>query len=112
MDQEINVIESDHVERDYGFRGTDAVIEHPTHGRLLLSDGYGELGNRGGKVRWEHGTAVKLQPGDTLGSLRSTEWNDWMNLFSAVKTGCDESRPVLDWSGDMVAAVAKSAGLK
>lgn len=54
----ITVVESRTVERDYGFNGTEAVLDHPKHGRVLLCDGYGgENTLAGGAVRWSHGGA-------------------------------------------------------
>lgn len=103
----ITVVESRSVERDYGFAGVEAIIEHPSHGRLLIRDGFGGMGQpRGGAVRWVHGMVCKLQPGDTLDGLREDT-----RVLSAVLAGYDDTRPVLDWDGHVIAAVAKSAGL-
>ena len=108
----INVIESEDVERDYGFDGTIAIIDHPEHGRLLIQDGYAEHDICGGCVRWSHGIAIRIMADDTLDGLRDQAWSESMDLLDAVKSGCDESRPVLLWTGAMVASVAKAAGLR
>jgi hypothetical protein len=109
---EINVIEQEQVERDYGMQGVEAIVEHPEHGLIYIADGFGGMDTmRGGAVRWEHGMAVKLQPGDTLENLRETEWNDSTTLFRAMLEGYDESRPVLQLTGRQVSAIAKAAGL-
>jgi hypothetical protein len=109
---EINVIEQEQVERDYGMQGTEAIVEHPDHGLIYIADGFGGVDTmRGGAVRWEHGMAVKLQPGDTLESLLETEWNESTSLFRAMLEGYDEARPVLEISGRQIAAIAKAAGL-
>lgn len=102
----ITLIEQDDVERDYGFSGVEAVIDHPAHGRILLCDGYGEDAHGAGCVRWGHGKAISLQPTDDLDTLRADP-EAWMALLH----GYDSSRPVLEWTGHMVASVAKSAGL-
>ena len=108
----MQVIETETVDRDYGMHGTNAIIDHPRHGRLLLRDGFGGMDDlRGGAVRWEHGIAVQLQPTDTLASLRAGNDYEHATAFERVVKGYDDSRPVLDWTGDMVAQVAKSAGL-
>jgi hypothetical protein len=106
------IVDVESVERDYGFAGTIAVIDHADHGRLLIMDGYGgERSLSGGAVRWVHGSVFKLQPADTLDSLRNEVWNDGMTLLEAVQHSLDTTRPLLDWKGTMVAACAKSAGL-
>ncbi len=108
----ITIIDKIDVTRDYGMPGTAAIIDHPAHGRMMLCDGFGGLDTlQGGAVRWRHGVAIKLQPADTFASLATTPWNDWMPLLQAVKSGYDDTRPVLDWRGDAVAATAASAGL-
>ncbi len=35
------IIERANVVRDYGFRGVEAIIETPQHGRVYIADGYG-----------------------------------------------------------------------
>lgn len=108
----IQIIETQDVERDYGFRGTNAIVQHPAYGRLLLSDGYGGEGTlQGGAVRWQHGAAVKLLDGDTIASLKIEPWNDHMTLWEAVRSGCDDTRPMLLLDGHAMAAVAKAVGL-
>jgi len=91
------LIESETVERDYGTSGTNAILEQPNGDRYLICDGFGGIDTlEGGCVRWKHGTAYRLQSGDTLESLRSTEWNEHVSLFDAVINGYDESRPVTE----------------
>lgn len=108
----IKIIEERSVEMDYGFRGTWAVIDHPKHGRLLLCQGYGgETSLQGGGVRWRHGLILKLQPGDTIGSLEALPWNDEMATLVAARHGYDPDRPLMEWNGHVVAAIAKAAGL-
>lgn len=106
------LIESESVERDYGFAGTIAIVEHSTHGRLLIQDGYGEMDLRGGMVRWEHGMVIKLQPADTIESLRADMGKVPVSDWERMVHGYDDARPVLGWDGRMVAAIAKSAGLR
>ena len=105
---EITLIEQRKVECEYQFTGTDAIIDHPKYGRLFICDGFGGMDElRGGAIRWEHGMAIKLLPGDTLDVLHA---NNASILFYA-RIGDDNSRPVLPWTGMMVAAVARTAGL-
>ena len=97
--------------REYGMGGMIAIVDHPAHGRLLIADGYGgEDQIRGGAVRWEHGMVAQLQPGDTLAHL-DADWNGKVTLMDAVRHGHDDSRPVLDWHGRAIAALARAAKL-
>lgn len=105
------VIEKRDVEREYGFRGVDAIVQHRRLGRLLVCDGYGGQDTmQGGAVRWKHGVMVKLRDGDTFADL-DADWNPTMTTITAVKAGYDESRPVMDMPGVMVERLAKAAGL-
>ena len=105
------VIEKRDVERDYGLSGIDAIVDHPEHGRLLVCDGYGGMDDiKGGAVRFEHGLVVKLHNDDTFAALDG-DWNEATSIMSAVTHGYDESRPVLEWPGFMVAKLAKACGL-
>lgn len=106
------LIELENVSREYGLDGTVAIINHPEHGRLFIADGFGGQDSLdGGSVRWRHGMAIKLQPDDTLDSLRNTPWNDYCDLIDAMLKGHDDSRPVLDWHGPVIESLAKQAGL-
>ncbi|MFA5633414.1 MAG: hypothetical protein WC997_18140 [Porticoccaceae bacterium] len=110
--QKIAIVARRDIERDYGFRGTEAIIDHPKHGRLLLCDGFGGKDTlAGGTVRWTHGMAVKLEDDDTFDALDSTEWSVGTTLMQAVKGGYDDARPILDWDGLTIARVAAAAGL-
>ena len=61
------LIETTRVEADYGMLCTIAIVEHPKHGRLFIREGYGgEDSLAGGAIRWKHGIAIRIQPGDTL----------------------------------------------
>ena len=103
---EITQIEQREVECEYQFKGTDAIIDHPKYGRLFICDGFGGIDElRGGAVRWEHGMAIKVLPDDTLDILHT-----WGTL-ERIRYGYDDSRTVMPWTGAMVAAVARAAGL-
>ena len=105
------IIEQRDVERDYGFRGVEAIVEHDKHGRLLVCDGFGGKDSmRGGAVRFEHGMVCRLHDDDNF-SLLDENWNDYTTVKSAIQAGYDGSRPVLDWSGYAIAGLAKSCGL-
>lgn len=108
----IAIIEKSSVERDYGFIGTIAVVDHPTYGRLLVEDGFGGQSElRGGMVRWEHGSVYKLQHGDTIESLESERWDDGMTRLQVVRACRDASRPMLCVHGITADSIAKQAGL-
>jgi hypothetical protein len=103
------LIEMESVERDYQFKGTDAIVETDAGKRLLIRDAFGGIDTlEGGAVRWRHGFAVELQPTDTLESLKTEMWNDETSLFHAVINAFDDSRPLL---GIDPTNLAKSAGL-
>lgn len=104
------IIEQETREGQYGMDHTAMVVDHPEHGRLLLVDGFGGVGApKGGAYRWEHGIVCRLQPGDTLESLRATPWSDIATLYEAVVQGRDATRPILEWSGDAIRGLALSA---
>lgn len=106
----IKIIEKNTEEGQYGFNFDEMIVEHQTHGRLLLVEGFsGQDELRGGMYRWSSGIAVKLQPDDTIKSLRDGEWNDFTSLYQAVTTGHDDSRPVMDWDGWAIDKIAKAA---
>ena len=112
-----SLIETQDVERDYGFSGTRAIVDTADHGRILIEDGFGGMdGIEGGCVRWKHGSAYQLQPGDTFDSLEE-EWGTQccgapISGLDAVIQQCDDTRLYLQWSGYIVASIAKSLGLK
>jgi len=107
----VTVFEKRDVTRDYGLAGVEAIIEHPTAGRLLIADGFGGTDSlAGGAVRWRHGLACRLWPDDTFDVL-DQPWNAGTSLADAVTAGHDNDRPVLDWSGRTIASVAAIAGL-
>ena len=109
------LVETRHVERDYGFAGTQAIVD-TKNGRLLIEDGYGGEGTlAGGCVRWRHGSAYALQPGDTFESMAAkfgTCWGEDVSILSAVIAQADEARPYLNyWSGHAIALVASKLGI-
>lgn len=96
----------------YGLTGVSAIVDHPAHGRLLLSEGYGgENTPAGGCVRWRHGLVVRLLGGDTFQSLADGRWNEYVSLMEAACGGHDDSRPILPWDGNAIEAMAKRCGL-
>ena len=109
--REITVIETGSWEADYGYVAQEAIIEHPEHGRLYVTQRYGEAGLAGGCVRWTHGVACSVLPGDTLQSLRAADYNDNVSVYQAMASGYDERRPVSDIGGRAIAALARAAGL-
>ena len=108
----LKIIEKNEVKREYGFTGTEAIIEHPDHGRLYIADGFGGIDTlAGGNVRYQHGILIKLKKGDTLNSLKNSQWNDHTTLFDAVCHGYDENRKVLEWDGFAIEKLAESLSL-
>jgi hypothetical protein len=103
----ITLIERDCTEADYGMMADMAIVEHPKHGRLFIREGYGgEDSLAGGSVRWRHGIACRIQPGDTLESLRS----DPQGYLDLVQ-GHDPARPVLTLDGRELERIAEATGL-
>ena len=108
----VAIIEQIEVVRDYEFRGVEAIISHPKYGFLLVADGFGYHSEfSGGAVRWEHGIAAQIKPGDSLDNMDLEKWNDGLTLKQAVLLGLDDGRPILEVSGSMLAAMVASAGL-
>lgn len=106
------LVEFEHVKRDYDMNGTNAIIDSPEHGRLLLADGFGGIDQpSGGAVRWRHGMAVKLQPRDTLASLKGENINEITTQWEQVIHGYDKTRPILPWPGFVIEKMAESLGL-
>lgn len=105
------LIESSTVERDYGFRGVEAIIETDKYGRVFIADGFGGMNTiYGGAVRWEHGYAVRIKPDDTLALLNDQDDRGVSIMYHASVDG-DKSRPGLWLTGQQIASLAKSAGL-
>ena len=106
----MKVLEQESVERDYGFRGTNAIVETSDGTRFLIQDGYGgEHQLRGGQVRWDHGLVIQLLHQDTLESLHSGAWNDTTTHWIAMVHGYDPERPIME--NHNPALMAKQAGL-
>lgn len=105
------LIEKETVERDYGFTGTNAIIEH--NGELwLICDGFGGQDSlEGGCVRWKHGMAYRLQAGDTIVSLHAGEWNETTDHWTALVNGYDDDRPMMMVNGYAIESIAKKLGL-
>lgn len=105
------LVDYESVERDYGFDGVNAIVEHPEHGLLLVCDGYGEEDIAGGAVRWRHGLVAKLQPGDTLDGLHDETNDQGVEALELVVKGYDDKRPVLQWPAVAIVSLAKALDL-
>jgi len=106
------LIESSAGPAEYGFSRREAIVDHPEYGRILIREGYGgENTLAGGQIRWRHGMAIQLQPGDTLESLRDGAWTEDASLYDAVVRGYDEARPVLEMGGRTIERMAESLGI-
>ena len=107
----VEIIEARSVERDYGFAGTQAIIQHSKCGRLLIEDGFGGVDSlAGGAVRWRHGLLIAIHPGDTFASL-DQPWNEFFSNLQSAEHANDPQRPILSWDGSAIERLAESAGL-
>jgi predicted DNA-binding protein len=107
----ITIIEDMSGAGEYGMSQAAAIIQHPTLGRVYISEGYGgEESLNGGTYRWRHGIAVQLRPDDTSATL-DAPWNEHASVLDAMLRGMDHGRPVIDWTGAVIEKVARSAGL-
>jgi hypothetical protein len=96
---------------EYGIPYAAAIVQHPTLGRVYISEEYGgEDGISGGTYRWRHGIAVQLRPDDTAETLNAP-WSEHASVLEAMLRGMDPARLVLNWSGAAIERVARSAGL-
>lgn len=101
------LVEQKSVERDYGFLGTQAIIESEKHGRLFIEDGFGGMDSlAGGQVRWRHGMARKISEVDTIDSLTKLQLMKSGFPFRQI----DNLSP-LPWDGFMIEKLARSVGL-
>ena len=88
-----------------------AVVDHPQHGRLYISEGWGGGNVEGETYRWRHGVCCQLLPGDTIDRLRAADWNETTSLLEAVTSGYDSTRPVLEWNGKVIERLAAKLGI-
>ena len=100
------LIESDSRSGAYGMRQSRAIIQHHTEGRLLLVEGFGGMDSvEGGMYRWKHGSAYKITEADTLESIFSKHTESEFSDYDCMRQNA------LEWSGNIIAKVAQSAGL-
>lgn len=85
------------------------IVDHPKHGRILITEGYGGDSLNGYTYRWRHGTAVKLKPDDTFDTLKK-EIEDMESAIECVVYVMD-IRDDLAWDGKHIAKLAESLGL-
>jgi len=95
----------------YDMPQTMAILEHPAHGRIYITQGFGGMyALEGGKYRWRHGGAARVLPTDTLYSL-----DGYVDIGVSVAddaiAGFDSARPALGWDGNVLDRVARAAGL-
>jgi hypothetical protein len=102
----IKIIERRSIKGAYGMPCDMAILDDDRHGRLLVAQGWGGSGVQGETHRWCHGVVVKLKPTDNFEAL-DADWNDCFSTMSAVLSGADHFRPMLEWSGHAVAAYAQ-----
>lgn len=100
------LIEKRTAEGAYGFTTESMILDTDTHGRILICDGWGGNDVIGQQYRWNQGVAIQLKADDTYETLEKP-WNDYYTTLRVVIDGQDPERPILDWSGHVVASVAK-----
>lgn len=107
------IIEQCSVERDYGFNGTVAIVDHKKYGRILIEDGFGGIDGLGGCVGFKHGRIIKLQKDDTFEKLNSlVDDLDYVSILELAENGYDSTRPVMTFfSGRAIQNIATSIGL-
>lgn len=107
------VIESETLNGQYDMGCCQAIIDHPSRGRLLLREGFGGMDElSGGAYRWRHGWVIRLLSDDTLASLRQ-DHPDYLgdSILDVAMRFDDPLRPVLGWDGVVIDRLAKSVGL-
>lgn len=103
----MRIIESEVVEREYGFRGTQAIVEHDILGKIVIEDGFGGMDSpAGGAVRWRHGVARKCAAEDTLASLREVHLDERAGPWRRL-----DELSVLPWNGADIERIAANLGL-
>lgn len=98
------------VERNYGFVGTDAIVQHHEFGLLFVCDGFGGGCLEGGCVRWKHGGAYHLVDGDSFEKL-SEEFNEHCTIYEAMKAGYDADRQPVEISLKQLESWVKALGI-
>lgn len=104
------LVESRIIEGKYGFDQQQAIVDHPKHGRILITEQWGGGDVEGEQYRFKHGLAAKLHDNDTFETI-DAPWNDCVTTIDAVLHGQDKSRPVFEWYGKALVSIAKSVGL-
>lgn len=100
------LIEKRAQEGRYGMTTESMILETNTHGRLLISDGWGGDALNGECYRWRQGFAIQLKADDTFAAL-DKNWNESMSTIATAMDGYDPERPILDWPGHAIDAIAK-----
>lgn len=95
----------------YGFTTESIILDTDTHGRLLITDGWGGNDLEGQMYRWRQGYAIQLKSYDTFETLEKS-WNDLYTTLEVVLQGQDPNRPILNWRGSVIANLAKRHGAK
>lgn len=105
------IISQRDIKHDYDTVGTEYIINHPKHGLILLTTGFGGIDTpSGGAVRFRHGMVISLRLGDNFDSFNRL-WNDTTSNYLAMTQGYDDARSVLNWSSAMIENLAKSLDL-
>jgi len=87
----------------YDMLQTLAIVDHHTHGRVLISQGFGGMDSlEGGTYRWKHGYVVKVSSTDTIEHLLAYGDAGFQNVDLLDR---------IDWPGHVISKVAESVGL-
>jgi hypothetical protein len=106
------LVESRTREAQYGFSCREAIIEHPTMGRLWIGQNWGSDGLNGKLILWKYGVVVKLIPTDSFATLDNAVNEYGMTTLHRASHAADPARPLLHWlGGPWIERVAESLGL-
>lgn len=111
MKNKIKIVESRTLRGAYNIPYDEMIVDHPKHGRLYLSEGFGGGTCEGQTYRWRHGFAAKIKSDDTFADLdRYQSDEDPMPIRIALAGGYPTpGRELLDWDGFIVKRVAFAA---
>lgn len=66
----IRIVETDSARGAYEFKREFCLLDHPKHGRLYVTEGFGGMDSiDGGQYRWRHGAAAKVPADTTLAEV-------------------------------------------
>ena len=103
------LIQADTNDGIYDLPCTEMIVQLTDGRRIYLSEGFGGMSSlEGGQYRWRHGVAIAIQVTDTLESLHTDTKEYNCHSYERMMAGYDETRPILDWDGNVIDRVARS----